>query len=126
MTPQPVKLAKALTVEEMADIRQALTGVRADFLSDREAILVACGERLLATIADLTAKLEVRSSEEAGWVIEHYDSQVSVPAYFACISWSTDNLRAVRFARKEDAQRMSNYLFPGEPHRIADHMWCGP
>ena len=35
-----------------------------------------------------------------------------------------DNLKAIRFARKVDAETMCRYMFPGEPHRIADHMWC--
>ena len=44
--------------------------------------------------------------------------------YYAGFDWSYDNLKAIRFARKIDAETMSRYMFPGEPHRIADHMWC--
>lgn len=65
-----------------------------------------------------------RDGEETGWVIEREDSEPSRPMYYAGTSWEYDNLRAIRFARKEDAQTMARYMFPGEPHRIADHMWC--
>ena len=61
---------------------------------------------------------------ETGWVIEREDSEPSRPMYFAGVNWDYDNLKAVRFARKIDAETMCRYLFPGEPHRIADHMWC--
>lgn len=63
-------------------------------------------------------------AEETGWVIERADSDASRPLYFAGKNWEYDNLKAIRFARREDAQAMSSYMFPGEPHRIADHMWC--
>ena len=61
---------------------------------------------------------------ETGWVIEREDSEPSRPMYYAGFNWSYDNLKAIRFARKVDAETMSRYMFPGEPHRIADHMWC--
>lgn len=54
----------------------------------------------MTTLSDLIARLEARAADEY------------------------DNLKAVRFARKQDAELMSRYMFPGEPHRIADHMWC--
>ena len=61
---------------------------------------------------------------ETGWVIEREDSEPSRPMYYTGFDWSYDNLKAIRFARKIDAETMSRYMFPGEPHRIADHMWC--
>lgn len=61
---------------------------------------------------------------ETGWVIEREDSEPSRPMYYAGVNWDYDNLKAIRFARKEDAEKMCRYMFPGEPHRIADHMWC--
>lgn len=66
----------------------------------------------------------IRPGEETGWVIERADSEPSRPMYYAGFEWDYDNLKAMRFARKEDAQKMARYMFPGEPHRIADHMWC--
>jgi len=67
---------------------------------------------------------EIRRGEEVGWVIEREDSEPSRPMYFTGKNWDYDNLKAVRFAREQDAQTMARYMFPGEPHRIADHMWC--
>ena len=68
--------------------------------------------------------VDVRRGEETGWVIEREDSEPSRPMYWAGFQWEYDNLKAIRYARKEDAQKASKYMFPGEPHRIADHMWC--
>ena len=68
--------------------------------------------------------LEDNHGAEVGWVIEREDSEPSRPMYYAGKEWDHDNLKAVRFARREDAQTMCRYMFPGEPHRIADHMWC--
>jgi hypothetical protein len=62
--------------------------------------------------------------DETGWVIEREDSEPSRPMYFSGVRWDFDSLKAIRFARKVDAETMCRYLFPGEPHRIADHMWC--
>jgi len=67
---------------------------------------------------------EIRRGEETGWVIEREDSEPSRPMYFTGKNWDYDNLKAVRFAREKDAQTLARYMFPGEPHRIADHMWC--
>ena len=74
----------------------------------------------------LTA-VELRRGEETGWVIEHGRSQPSYPEYWAATGFDHDNLKAIRFARKEDAERVANALgggFPEGYHRIADHMWC--
>ena len=67
--------------------------------------------------------------EETGWVIEHGRSQQSDPEYWAATGFVRDNSKAIRFARKEDAERVANCLgggFPKGYHRIADHMWVGP
>ena len=61
--------------------------------------------------------------EETGWVIEREDSEMSRPLYFCGGAWDHDNLKAIRFARETDARRLCHYMFPGEPHRIADHAW---
>jgi hypothetical protein len=82
-------------------------------------LLKAC-----SVISRLCDAIEVREGEETGWVIERADSEPSRPMYYAGFDWSYDNLKAMRFARRQDAELMSRYMFPGEPHRIADHMWC--
>lgn len=79
--------------------------------------------------------------EETGWVIELGESEPSRPAYWTGPSenpahwpfglFSDDNLKAVRFARKEDAQAVANRTKACAHDdtrchfRIADHMWCG-
>jgi hypothetical protein len=69
-------------------------------------------------------------SEEMGWLVEHADSAASVPMYFAgvdwarnpaCMEWSADHQRAVRFARRVDAEHaMRGYL---DFVRICEHRW---
>lgn len=80
--------------------------------------------RAATVIGRLCDALKSRQGEETGWVIEREDSEPSRPMYYAGFEWDYDNLKAMRFARKEDAEKMCRYMFPGEPHRIADHMWC--
>jgi hypothetical protein len=66
---------------------------------------------------------------ESGWVIEHRTSPTYAPAYWAGNGWSVDNLCAIRFARKVDAERTiagfdEDDPLPNEqPHRIAEHGW---
>ena len=58
-------------------------------------------------------------SETTGWVIEHRNSEVSKPYYFAGPGkWSYNHLDAVRFARKEDADK-----FNTDGDRVAAHAW---
>jgi hypothetical protein len=66
---------------------------------------------------------------EFGWVIEKHDSEPCEPLYWSCgvnpLSWSKDNLEAVRFARKEDAARFMDECFDhaNMKNRIAEHGW---
>ena len=71
-------------------------------------------------------------AEETGWVIERGDSEPSRPLYFVGYdfaergSWSHDNLKAIRFARKVDAERVSASIDDGAvdvPDRICEHAW---
>ena len=46
---------------------------------------------------------------ESGWLIELKASVQSTPAYYGeneegVLGWTSDNMKAIRFARKEDAQ----------------------
>lgn len=68
---------------------------------------------------------------EYGWVIENAESEPSRPLYFAGHKdrkpegpnahnpWSYDNLDAIRFARKEDAENMGMQ----SEVRICEHAW---
>ena len=76
---------------------------------------------------------------ETGWVIELGESEPSRPEYWIGPSenpahwpfgmFSVDNLRAVRFARKEDADAVVKYTRmwahddPRCVFRVADHGW---
>lgn len=68
--------------------------------------------------------------EETGWVIEH--GGMSTPVYWTGESWgvwSGDHLRACRFARREDAFKVSLAVGDGvmeRLHRVAEHKWINP
>jgi len=69
--------------------------------------------------------------EETGWLIELASRSPSAPIYFApnCVSteknWSASPMRAIRFARREDAEALATYLV-GDLNqvRIVEHRWC--
>jgi hypothetical protein len=63
--------------------------------------------------------------DEIGWVIECYAT--GRIAYWAGPQlWSWEHLEAVRFARKEDAERVARHpSCQGIPTlRVTEHMWC--
>lgn len=66
--------------------------------------------------------------EETGWLIELKPSVVTEPTWYGdddsgVLGWTTDNLKAVRFARKEDAEAVIR--LEGFTEAFAsDHMWC--
>lgn len=68
---------------------------------------------------------------ESGWVIEKWDSEQSRAQYFTgawhpAMQWSDpgDSLAAMRFARKQDAEKMAINLAPSnQKHRIVEHAW---
>lgn len=75
-----------------------------------------------------------RAQDEAGWLIERYDSikywgrdtvgfnhDLSDPCF-----WTPDHLDAVRFARREDAQLFIKERKWGHVARPVEHMWITP
>lgn len=67
------------------------------------------------------------SALEYGWLIERGDSPHYAPAYLGesdegCVGWTGDNLKAIRFARKEDAQRYCDCEGLNNV-RICEHGW---
>lgn len=59
------------------------------------------------------------------WVIEHRLSPTHSPYYWAGNGWSVEHMKAIRFARKEDAER-TRAGFDDEfalEHRVAEHGW---
>lgn len=75
------------------------------------------------------AKQELRDSTEFGWLIEDGNSKPSAPSYICItgrqsIDWTKDNVKALRFSRREDAQAFVRYALAGiSSHRIALHGW---
>lgn len=82
-----------------------------------------------AILAALSAS-RPESVDETGWLIEHGGH--SIPTYWTGESWgrwSSDHKRACRFARREDAFKVSLALgdTPHDPpHKIIEHMWMKP
>ena len=63
-------------------------------------------------------------TEQAGWVIEGAWSETSRPDYWVGSSaWSTDHMKALRFARKQDAQQAADLMLDGINYRICEHVW---
>jgi hypothetical protein len=64
--------------------------------------------------------------EESGWLIERADSDVSKPLYWGGRNgWTLDNLLAVRFCRRDDAQSQADIIGNHHGFRICEHGW-GP
>ena len=61
-------------------------------------------------------------NDEIGWLIERY--QHSVLHYWTGDKdhWSMDSIGAVRFSRREDAEKMLSWYFDGKG-KVAEHMW---
>ena len=71
--------------------------------------------------AALTAK---DAADESGWVIEGAWSDTSAPSYWCGSSaWSEDHMRALRFAREDDARQAAFFMLDGMNIRIAEHGW---
>lgn len=73
--------------------------------------------------------------EQFGWVIENESSAHSNPEYFTghivtrAMVWSDpgDHASALRFARKQDAEKIARQLSPfNNKHRVCEHCWVGP
>lgn len=65
--------------------------------------------------------------DETGWVIVKRDV---LPMQYVCawsggLEFTTDNLKAIRFCRREDANQIAEIL-DSEDVLIQDHMWCYP
>ena len=72
------------------------------------------------------------SNTEFAWLIERADSEPSAPWYWAAghqpnkgkgTGWTQDHLEAIRFARRRDADKVAERLFPDIEVRICEHGW---
>jgi len=62
--------------------------------------------------------------EESAWVITR-DMGCDGLGYFEGVKFVTDNLKALRFCRKVDADKMLKYLHGGQPttDKVEEHLW---
>ena len=69
---------------------------------------------------------------ETGWLIEHQDTSKGVRymtlRYDVPGFWTEDSLKALRFARKQDADDFLEYFAPieGEMDKAVEHQWSDP
>lgn len=74
--------------------------------------------------AALLKAASVKAQDETGWLIELAASPPSEPKYWQNGSlWTGDNIKAIRFARKEDAERIAALMLDGMNIRICEHIW---
>jgi hypothetical protein len=66
-------------------------------------------------------------ADEVGWLIEHLTEPIWWTGWPGSVSdsdfWTNDSLKAVRFARREDAETIAHFDFDGEC-RVTEHMWA--
>lgn len=106
---------------EMSDLTQA----------EADEIVQAVSDNFRAALTTIMGR---RVKDEFAWVIEHGNSPVSQPLYWTAglpikelppRHWHSNHLEAIRFARKEDAEKIATALLEGVPVRICEHGWHG-
>lgn len=81
-------------------------------------------ELQLRELLESTDSGEKAAMSESGWVIELGASPASRPEYWCGGPlWSPDNLKAIRFSRKVDAEATAFMNCNGINIRIAEHQW---
>lgn len=118
---------------ELSQFTQAESGREAELLNCIRAIGMAVGCNHTEDIDGRTKLVQCvrdRLDPEFAWVIERDESAPSAPEYFTgsnhpAMRWSNpgDNAAAIRFSRREDAEKMLRSTDPARPHRIAEHGW---
>lgn len=68
--------------------------------------------------------------DELGWLIESNAMTSDGPQYYGMtddgtLNWTNDSLKAVRFARKVDAEMMIGLVAGHDTAFASEHMWCG-
>lgn len=64
-----------------------------------------------------------RESSELAWVIEDANPDNKEPRYWFGWAFTESHSRAIRFCRKEDADRVAYTVLKGVPTRVAEHAW---
>ena len=77
-----------------------------------------------SVVLKLEGVILMNSEPEAGWLLERNITPEG-PEYLAvdagCFSWTTDSLKALRLARREDADALAEII--DDCHRVAEHQW---
>lgn len=105
-----------------------------EYIVDAEEHIVTTASACRLIVAAVNAFAPGRAAEpetmKFGWVIERDESMGYAPEYFTgnnhpAMRWSDtgDHANAIRFARREDAERMAISLDGARKHRIAEHGW---
>ena len=80
----------------------------------------------LEAFAHAVAK-HAHKTETFAWVIEGLWSSTDAPEYWVGSSaWSSDHTKALRFARRSDAQQAADMMLDGVSVRICEHGWSAP
>lgn len=76
-------------------------------------------------VMNLLAEVDrLKLYEQYGWVIEGAWSSTADPAYWCGSSlWMNDHMKALRFARKLDAERAAEMMLADVNVRICEHSW---
>lgn len=124
----------ASSLQHLTAIQTAISSAESDAGKLAEAVLA----RYVATMpyeeaikdcakpitAALLKAASVKAQDETGWLIELAASPPSEPKYWQNGSlWTGDNIKAIRFARKEDAERIAALMLDGMNIRICEHIW---
>lgn len=65
-----------------------------------------------------------RKKMNFAWVIEDLASEIHEPRYWSGRhGWTSDAYKAVRFARKEDAESAASALVEPDQTRVREHGW---
>lgn len=76
--------------------------------------------------AALTALPHIQK-EETAWLIERHDtSPITYLYYDGFFQWTPDANKALRFARREDADMVGGEAPDGVAVRILEHIWSAP
>lgn len=80
---------------------------------------------------------ECRDADDSGWLIERADSEPAEPWYWSAgaywlepitdpgrlAAWTQNHNEAIRFARKDDAEKLAKRLLTHVEVRVCQHVW---
>jgi hypothetical protein len=115
---------RILTDEQLCTLLDASEVTR---FGDAHEIVDTQTSNVLAFGRAVEAAVRQRLDEtERGWLIEHAQSLHSLPSYLTTrcdwYDWTSDSLRAIRFARREDADAVAGAI-GDDAGRVCEHVW---